>query len=133
MTTADRALPPPGAPTGTSPLARLVGRVGLHAGVIGLMILWLVPTIGLFVNSLRSADAVASSGWWNGIFPPNDLSLDNYASVIGQSGIVDAFINSLFITIPATVIPILVAAFAAYAFSWMNFPGRNILFVAFVG
>ena len=133
MTTTERALPPAVAPSGSSPLARLVGRVGLHAAVIGLMIVWLIPTIGLFVNSLRSADAVSSSGWWNGLLPPSDLSLDNYASVIGQSGIVDAFVNSLFITIPATIIPILVAAFAAYAFSWMNFPGRNILFVVFVG
>lgn len=133
MTTAQRAAPPAVAPTGISPLGRLLRRAGLHAGVIALMILWLIPTIGLFVNSLRPADAVASTGWWTGLFPPSDLSLDNYAAVIGQSGIVDAFINSLFITIPATVIPILVAAFAAYAFSWMNFPGRNILFVAFVG
>ena len=65
----------------------------------------------------------------DGLFPPCDFSLENYADVLGPSGIGDAFINSLFITIPATIIPILVAAFAAYAFSWMNFPGRNILFV----
>lgn len=133
MTSTERALPPAVAPTGSSPLARLVGRIGLHAAVIGLMILWLVPTIGLFVNSLRTADAVSTSGWWNGLLPPSDLSLDNYAAVISTSGLLDAFVNSLFITIPATLIPILVAAFAAYAFSWMNFPGRNLLFVAFVG
>jgi len=58
---------------------------------------------------------------------------ENYAHVLARNGIADAFINSLFITIPATVIPILVAAFAAYAFSWMEFRGRNLLFVVVVG
>ena len=115
-----------------------VGRLGgtswgVHLVLAILMIVWLLPTIGLLVNSFRPAQEVASSGWWNGIFPPYDLSFDNYAQVISQNGIGAAFINSLFITIPATVIPIFVAAFAAYAFSWMEFPFRNILFVFVVG
>ena len=115
-----------------------VGRLGgtswgVHLVLAILMIVWLIPTIGLLVNSFRPAQEVASSGWWNGIFPPYDLSFDNYAQVISQNGIGAAFINSLFITVPATVIPIFVAAFAAYAFSWMEFPFRNILFVFVVG
>jgi alpha-glucoside transport system permease protein len=61
------------------------------------------------------------------------LTLDSYANVLSETDIPSGFINSLFITIPATIIPIFVAAFAAYAFSWMNFPGRNLLFVAVVG
>ncbi len=112
---------------------RLVGRFGVHAAVIGLIVIWLIPTIGLLVNSFRPAQAVASTGWWTGLLPPRDLSFDSYVEVLAQQGIGDAFVNSLFITIPATIIPIFVAAFAAYAFSWMNFPGRNILFVAVVG
>jgi alpha-glucoside transport system permease protein len=110
-----------------------LGRIGLHAFVIFLVVLWLLPTIGLLVNSFRPPADVSSSGWWNAIFAPGSLTLENYESVIGQQGIADAFVNSLFITIPATIIPIFVAAFAAYAFSWMSFPGRNILFVAVVG
>jgi alpha-glucoside transport system permease protein len=105
----------------------------VHITLIVLMIVWLVPTVGLFVNSFRPAQAVATTGWWNGILPPWNLSLDNYAHVLSTAGIGDAFVNSLFISIPATIIPIFVAAFAAYAFSWMNFPGRNILFVVVVG
>jgi alpha-glucoside transport system permease protein len=112
-----------------SRLSRSLGKIGVHATVILLMILWLLPTIGLLVNSFRSQRDVATSGWW----VPSTYSLDNYVEVLGTSGIGDAFVNSLFVTIPATIIPILVAAFAAYAFSWMNFPGRNILFVAVVG
>jgi alpha-glucoside transport system permease protein len=109
------------------------GRVALHAVLIILMIVWLLPTIGLLVNSLRSSSDIASSGWWTALFPPNGLTLDSYAKVFSETDIGSGFINSLFITIPATIIPIFVAAFAAYAFSWMNFPGRNILFVVVVG
>jgi alpha-glucoside transport system permease protein len=110
-----------------------LGRFGVHLAVIGLMAIWLVPTIGLLVNSLRNAQDVANTGWWTGLLPPRDLSFDNYATVLAEQGIGDAFVNSLFITIPATIIPIFVAAFAAYAFSWMNFPGRNLLFIIVVG
>jgi alpha-glucoside transport system permease protein len=114
---------------GASRIPKPLRRVGVHIVVIGLMAIWLLPTIGLFVNSFRSSDAVATSGWW----VPSAYSLDNYTEILAQSSIGDAFINSLFITIPATIIPILVAAFAAYAFSWMNFPGRNWLFIFVVG
>jgi alpha-glucoside transport system permease protein len=114
---------------GTSRIPKPLRRVGVHIVVIGLMALWLLPTIGLLVNSFRSKGDVASSGWW----VPSAYSLDNYQYILSQSSIGDAFINSLFITIPATIIPILVAAFAAYAFSWMNFPGRNLLFIFVVG
>ena len=97
------------------------------------MVIWLLPTIGLFVNSFRSAADIARPGWWTSLFPPSDFTLDNYAEVLAETDIVEAFINSLFITIPATIIPIFVAAFAAYAFAWMDFPVRNALFVVVVG
>jgi alpha-glucoside transport system permease protein len=109
------------------------GRIALHAIVIGLMILWLVPTLGLFINSFRPAAEVSGSGWWNALFPPWDFTLDNYSRVIAANNLGDSFINSLFITIPATVIPVMVASFAAYAFAWMNFPYKNAIFVAIVG
>jgi alpha-glucoside transport system permease protein len=109
------------------------GRIGLHVVLVLLMIIWLLPTIGLLVNSLRSSSDIAASGWWTSLFPPNGLTLDSYAKVFSETDIASGFINSLFITIPATIIPIFVAAFAAYAFSWMNFPGRNLLFVVVVG
>lgn len=110
-------------------------RVALHATLVILMIIWLLPTIGLFVNSFRSSADITASGWWTALFPPTNLTLDSYAKVLAQTNpdIASGFINSLFITIPATIIPIFVAAFAAYAFSWMNFPFRNALFVAVVG
>jgi alpha-glucoside transport system permease protein len=122
----------PAAAADKSP-GRIGRRIPLHFVVIFLMVVWLIPTIGLLVNSFRPPDAVTSSGWWTAIFSPSQFTLDNYAHVLAQSNMSAGFVNSLFISIPATVIPIMVAAFAAYAFAWMKFPGRDILFVAVVG
>jgi len=113
--------------------SRMRGKIGLHTIVIGLMIIWAIPTIGLFINSFRSGTAFHASGWWTALFPPFNFTFENYAHVLGQQSLGTNFLNSLFISIPATIIPIFVAAFAAYAFSWMEFPGRNILFVVVVG
>jgi alpha-glucoside transport system permease protein len=109
-----------------------LGRVLLHAIVIGLMAVWLVPTIALLINSFRPASDVAREGWWTSLAPPWDFTLDNYIHVLEQNNLGAAFINSLFITIPSTVIPVMVAAFAAYAFAWMNFPYKNAIFVGIV-
>jgi len=131
MTTADAA------GVGTTPvgrrLPRALGRLPLHAILAVLMVVWLIPTIGLLVNSFRPPEALTQSGWWTAIFSPAQFTLGNYAHVLSQSNISAGFVNSLFISIPATVIPIMVAAFAAYAFAWMRFLGRDLLFIAVVG
>ena len=120
-------------PAGPGRASRLARRVPLHLVVVLLIVIWLIPTIGLLVNSFRPPEALTQSGWWTAIFSPSQFTLNNYAHVLAQSNITAGFVNSLFISIPATVIPIMVAAFAAYAFAWMKFPGRDILFVAVVG
>lgn len=100
------------------------------------MVMWTVPTVGLIVSSFRTRDAVNTSGWWTAFTLPMDWTqwtLENYQTVLESNGFGNAFLNSLAVTIPATVIPIAVAAFAAYAFAWMTFPGRNWLFVVVVG
>ena len=110
-----------------------LGRLPIHLVIVFLMLVWLIPTIGLLVNSLRPPDEVTKSGWWTVLFNPSQLTLDNYKFVLAQDSITSGFINSLFISIPATIIPIMVAAFAAYAFAWMSFPGRDVLFILVVG
>lgn len=120
-------------PSSAGSRSRWLGRLPIHAFVIFLIIIWLVPTIGLFINSFRTPADSSNSGWWTALFPPEALSFDNYAYVMNRAGIGQAFINSLFIAIPSTIIPVFVAAFAGYAFAWMKFPGRNILFLAVVG
>jgi alpha-glucoside transport system permease protein len=108
-------------------------RLFLHLAVLAIMGLWAVPTIGLLINSFRPQSELGRSGWWTALAPPLHFTMENYREVVEQSGIGQAFVNSLFIAIPATIIPIAIAAFAAYAFSWMEFPGRDILFVVVVG
>ena len=110
---------------------RLSG-IALHVAVIGLTIAWIVPTAGLFVSSFRSLHEINSSGWWTALAPPFNFTLENYQHVLNTSNLGRSFFNSLLITIPATIIPTTLAAFAAYAFSWMRFPGRDWIFLALV-
>ncbi|HEX7495728.1 MAG TPA: carbohydrate ABC transporter permease [Candidatus Limnocylindrales bacterium] len=115
-----------------SALRRLLRRTPVHLALGALLLLWLIPTIGVLINSFRSADAITSSGWWTVVTAPSGLSLDNYSQVLGQEDLGSKFLNSLYITIPATLIPTMLAAFTAYAFAWMKFPGRTWLFLLLV-
>lgn len=110
-----------------------LGRVALHAMIAVIIFLWLLPTLGMLVNSFRPAADVSRTGWWTALSPTAQFTTENYQHVLTRNGIGEAFINSLFITIPSTIIPIAVAAFAAYAFAWMTFPGRDLVFIVVVG
>ena len=111
---------------------RWYARFSLHAVLIAISLLWLVPTVALLISSFRPASDVNTSGWWTAFQLPFAFTLDNYAAVLSENNIAQSFVNSLFISIPATVIPVMVAAFAAYAFAWMEFPFRNALFIIVV-
>ena len=107
--------------------------LALHIVVIAITLAWMVPAIGLFVSSFRPFSAMATSGWWTALSPPFQFTLDNYQGVLSSSSLGQSIFNSFMIAIPATVIPVTIAAFAAYAFSWMKFPGRDWLFLSLVG
>lgn len=116
----------------TGLLSWVAARGPLHMTIIGLMALWSIPTIALLVSSFREPTAIAASGWWNAFKGPFDFTLDNYETVLTQRRMARSFLNSVIITAPSTVLVIMVAALAAYAFSWMRFPARNVLFLAVV-
>jgi alpha-glucoside transport system permease protein len=97
-----------------------------------LVIVWSIPTLGLLINSFRPRDLQRSTGWWRVMTQLDELTLENYRDVFGATttaSMGEALLNSFAIAIPATIIPIAVAAFAAYAFAWIDFKGRKLLFI----
>jgi alpha-glucoside transport system permease protein len=108
----------------------------LRLSVLVICFLWTLPTLGLLVTSVRDPRLITTSGWWTSLLspldPPNQWTLSNYTTVISSDGMGTAFINSLIVTVPSVAIPITIAAFAAYAFAWVPFRGRGILFTIVV-
>ena len=108
-------------------------RGPVHVTLAVIMLVWAVPAIGLLVASFRPAADTNKGGWWTAIVPPYHFTFSNYSYVLNRGGFWDSFVNSFLITIPATVLVVMVAAYAAYAFAWMDFPLKNVLFVIVVG
>lgn len=113
---------------------RITNRWVIKLVIILVVIIWVVPTLGVLISSFRPAGDVNATGWWTvfGNLGSNAWTFENYSDVLSSEGFGNAFLNSLSVTIPATVIPITIAAFAAYAFAWMDFPGRQWIFVSVV-
>lgn len=130
---------------------KLLGKLFVYSVLIIIALIWITPTIGLLVSSFRPGDDVTRTGWWTVFRDPANahLTLNNYRVVLGTVGddpelqklvkrgqenikLFNAVLNSLTVTVPATVIPILIAAFAAYGFAWIRFPGRRLFFIGVV-
>ena len=135
MTVTDTTVKAP-ARTPTERLMRLVGRAPVHVALVVIALIWLVPTVGLLVTSFRPRGDIQSTGWWT-IFAGNfDLTLDNYNAVLGadlaSQSMFDAFLNTLQITVPSTIIPLFLASAAAFAFAWVKFPFRDTIFLSII-
>ncbi len=115
--------------------------------VYGILVLialvWTIPTLGLLITSIRLPDDASNSGWWTVFTGNTNFTLQNYVAVLGTGGgeasntagtinLNQAIVNTIIMAVPSTVIPIFLAAIAAYAFAWMTFPGRKILFMILV-
>ncbi len=111
---------------------RVFGRGPLHVLLIVLAVFWLTPTFGLFVTSFRSAGDIAQSGWWSVFSEPRQLTLEPYKAILDNESIVQGVLNTIYITLPTSLLVVLVAALAAYAFAWMDFRGREPLFLLVV-
>ncbi|NLE72328.1 MAG: carbohydrate ABC transporter permease [Actinomycetales bacterium] len=107
----------------SSPWATLIAII--------LAVLWTTPTLGLFVTSFRPDSAIRRGGWWTTLWKP-EFTLANYEEALfgGQNELIKYFLNSVVITLPSVVIPISIALLAAYGFAWIEFKGRNFLFIA---
>jgi alpha-glucoside transport system permease protein len=132
------------APPATEPISvrgkdNLEPRSGgwfVRIAVLVIVLIWMIPTAGVLITSFRPEALVDTTGWWTALAHPFETSqwtLENYRLALDTGGFASAFLNSLAVAIPATVIPITIAAFAAYAFSWMEFRGRYLMFITVVG
>ncbi len=99
--------------------------------IVGLF--WLVPTIGLLISSLRPPEEMTANGWWNVFAEPSQLTFESYDKLLQNSDITNSLVNTVLITVPATVLVVVVGALAGYAFAWMEFPGRDWWFLGVVG
>ncbi|MEV5168188.1 carbohydrate ABC transporter permease [Streptomyces werraensis] len=107
------------------------GAVRVFLIVVGLF--WLLPTIGLLMASLRSPEDMAVDGWWTVFTEPSELTFGAYRTLLENDDITASLLNTVYITVPATVLVVVIGALAGYAFAWMDFPGRDWWFLAVVG
>ena len=113
-------------------VTRFIARSPIHIvlGLIGLV--WLLPSIGLLITSFRPSSDMRATGWWTIITDPT-FTLANYQRVLEGEGIGAAFLNSVYITIPSTLIPLVIASLAAFALAWIKFPFRDTTFLIIIG
>ncbi len=130
MSTYDQAVPL----TDRTRSERVLGfitRAPIHIALIAIALIWLVPTVGLAITSFRQPQDIATSGWWHAL-TQWDWTLHNYGSVIHATGMGHAWVNSLIITVPATLLPLTLGALAAFGFAWVPFPFRDTLFLIII-
>lgn len=117
-------------------LVEFVSKTPVHLVLIVISVFWLVPTVGLLVTSFRMRGDILTSGWWEA-FVQGRFTLENYQRVLTPSGATDSlgqnFLNSVIITVPSTILPVLIGALAAYAFAWLRFRWRDWIFMVIVG
>ncbi|MCW2754463.1 MAG: carbohydrate transporter permease [Marmoricola sp.] len=116
--------------------ARLAARTSggvLRIFLIVVALLWLLPTFGLLVESLRDPGQYANGGWWNALVHPAQLTFGNYSHLLQNHAMSSGFFNTVKITVPATLLVVLIGSAAGYAFAWMEFPGRDWIFLLVVG
>ena len=112
--------------------SRFLNKSPIHIALALIALIWLAPTVGPARHLVPAARATSrSTGWWESFFQFR-FTLENYVEVLNAQGMFPAFINSLIIAIPSTLLPLALASMAAYAFSWLNFPFRDALFLLVV-
>jgi alpha-glucoside transport system permease protein len=117
--------------TTTERLVRMINKSPVHIALGIIALIWLAPTVGLLVTSFRPRSDIQVTGWWES-FLQFRYTLENYQQVLSSQGMLQAFINTLLIAVPSTLIPLVLASMAAYAFAWLNFPFRDGLFLLIV-
>ena len=131
MTTRAMELPRAREETFSGRLVEFISRWPVHLVLVGIAVLWLVPSVGLLITSFRPRPDIASTGWWE-TFSTARFTVDNYVNVLQAQRMGEGFRNSALITIPSTLLPLFLGALAAYALSWIRFPFRDTIFLFIV-
>ncbi len=111
---------------------RFLASTPVHILLIIVGLLWLVPTIGLFLTSLLSAEDYLEGGWWQIFSEPSKFTLENYSAIFHNETIMSSLVTTIWIAIGGTLLPIVIGALAGYAFAWLEFPGRDWLFIVVI-
>ncbi|MDX6619026.1 MAG: alpha-glucoside transport system permease protein, partial [Gaiellales bacterium] len=114
-------------------ILRIFAKAPLNLLLIVVAAFWLVPTFGLFLTSLMSANDFSSFGWWKVVSHPHLATWNNYSNLIHHTSIPSSLWTTVQIAIGGTILPIIIASLAGYAFAWLDFPGRDWLFIAVIG
>jgi alpha-glucoside transport system permease protein len=114
-------------------IARFAARLPMQILMAAIALLWLVPTFGLLLTSLMPAGSISQQGWWKVVQTPSMATLDNYRALFDNNSITDALWTTVAIAVGNTFLLVIIAALAGYAFAWLTFPGRDILFVVVIG
>ncbi len=110
-------------------ILRWVGKTPVHFILVFIGLLWLMPTLGLLITSLLAPEDFQDKGWWQVVSAPSKLTFQNYEDVFHNDTIMSALLTTAIVAVGSTVVPILIGAMAAYAFAWLEFPGRDWWFI----
>jgi len=121
----------PAAGTPSARIVRFLGRTPVHITLGIIALIWLAPTVGLLVTSFRPRSDIQATGWWETITTLR-FTLVNYQSVLDAQGMGRAFLNSIIISVPSTLLPLAICSLAAYGFSWLRFRFRDTIFLIVV-
>jgi alpha-glucoside transport system permease protein len=113
-------------------IGRALAKTPLQILLIVIGLLWLVPTVGLFVTSILPATELTNAGWWKIFAHPSLATFANYSSLFHQAGLTSALETTAIIAVGNTLIVVIVGSLAGYAFAWLEFPGRDWIFIGVV-
>ena len=113
-------------------LLRGLAKTPIHLLLMLLALIWLVPTFGLFITSILPASAFVSKGWWQIFSHPSEATFSNYSALFHNQGLITALKTTAYIAVGNTILVCMLGALAGYAFAWLEFPGRDWLFLGVI-
>ncbi|WP_311765342.1 carbohydrate ABC transporter permease [Streptomyces zingiberis] len=133
---AKTAGPEAGDSRGPSVISRLSARASggvVQVVLVLIALFWLMPTVGLLISSFRGPTDIAETGWWTVFSRPAQLTAENYANLLTNETVMGSLWTTVAITVPSTLLVVVIGALAGYAFAWLDFPGRDWWFMVVVG